>query len=321
MYTLRFPFLLGNNTSINDLESPLVRDFNELEIKLEFKKPYYILIINGFDTEDKAKSYLKNLKIGLHWASLNCNFGFESQNEFDNVYYPPDPKKAAENFKLQFGIDKGEQMDCVIGGNAPSVYPTKAVIGTITGGMSSFTIGKNPNSVLDSFIEGLSISISEDNFDPKLQIAIDIYNNHFFEQSNQSKFLSLVMALECISPHNAKHKIAQDLIDSWALTLSQKIELLDQDSEEHHSLESLKKEINFRREASLRSQIRALVNNTLTKSQNPLAIEYSKKAVKVYDIRSKLVHDGVVDLKILETSLADAREIVLLVLQSKLRNP
>ncbi len=319
MYTLRFPFLLTNNTAINNLESPITREFKGLTITLEFNKPYYLLIIKGFKSESAAKAYKNNLSIGLNWTTLNCNLGFEDESEFDEVYFPPDPFKTAEVWKTQFGLDKGQRIDCIINGNLPSVYPTKSVIGIMTGGNVSAIIGKNPDSILENLLEGLSISLSIENIDVKLKIAIDIYNGHFFEQSNQARFLSLIMALESIAPHNHKHQIAQKLIDSWIKDLNQKIAMLEKNSEEYHSLESLQKEINFRREASLRSQIRSLVLDTLNEDNNHLAAEYAKKAVKSYDIRSILVHDGIIDTKILEEALTDTKEIVLLVLKSRLK--
>jgi len=48
-------------------------------------------------------------------------------------------------------------------------------------------------------------------------------------------------------------------------------------------------------------------------------MDYSKRAVKLYDIRSTLIHDGNIDSKILEEALMDAREMVLLILKSKLK--
>ena len=83
MYTLRFPFLLTNNTSINNLEKTITREIEGLTITLELNKPYYVLIIKGFKSELEAKAYKKNLRIGLNWTALNCNFGFEDELDFD----------------------------------------------------------------------------------------------------------------------------------------------------------------------------------------------------------------------------------------------
>jgi len=320
MYTLRFPFLLTNNTSINNLEKTITREFEGLTITLEFNKPYYVLIIEGFKSELEAKAYKNNLRIGLNWTALNCNFGFEDELEFGKIQFPSDPYKAAEVWKTQFGLDKGERIDCIINGNMPSVYPSKSTISIMTGGTASIVIGKNPDSILDNLIEGLAISNSIDDIDIKLKIAIDIYNGHFFEQSSQAKFLSLIMALESIAPQHQKHKTVQSLIDAWITDLNQKLEIIEKDSEEHHSLDSLEKEINFRKEASLRSRIRSLVLETLNGNNSDLAADFAKKAVKLYDIRSKLIHEGVIDAKTLEKALTDANEIVLLILKKKIKN-
>lgn len=57
----------------------------------------------------------------------------------------------------------------------------------------------------------------------------------------------------------------------------------------------LERELLFRREASLRSQIRKLVVDALVIAGNPDPQEVGRRAVKVYDKRSTLVHQGVLN--------------------------
>lgn len=83
------------------------------------------------------------------------------------------------------------------------------------------------------------------------------------------------------------------------------------------SLESLKRELTFRQVDSIRKQIRSLVYSTLTEAGDTDSEDVAKKAIKVYDKRSKLVHDGYLPPDELGQLITDVREIVERVLRVK----
>jgi hypothetical protein len=127
------------------------------------------------------------------------------------------------------------------------------------------------------------------------------------------------MALETLTSSRPKHRAAQELLNQWQLQVGERKQQLPVASDEYEALESLERELLFRREASLRSQIRTLVHDTLEADGNPNANQLAGRAVKVYDSRSTLVHEGVLQTDELRTAEQDAREIVVMVLKSKLR--
>ncbi len=68
---------------------------------------------------------------------------------------------------------------------------------------------------------------------------------------------------------------------------------------------------------SLRSQIRNLVHRTLDTVGNPDAQTLAQQAVKLYDKRSKLVHEGTLPEQELRQSESDTKRIVEMVLKAK----
>lgn len=143
----------------------------------------------------------------------------------------------------------------------------------------------------------------------KLRTALEIYAAHITEQQVRVRFLLLVIAIESLATPTKKHNVAIDLLNHWKQELEGEIEKYEEVSEELESLESLKRELNFRSEDSLRSQIRKLFSN-LSGLTSEDSNELKKRSMHVYDKRSVLVHDGrlpdeeLVDLEI------EARELL-----------
>lgn len=88
-------------------------------------------------------------------------------------------------------------------------------------------------------------------------------------------------------------------------------------SEDALALAALKREICFRRDDSIRSQVRKLVLSTLDDESD--AADVAREALRLYDLRSILVHDGFVDARQLSEATDRARTLVHRVLLSRFR--
>jgi hypothetical protein len=75
------------------------------------------------------------------------------------------------------------------------------------------------------------------------------------------------------------------------------------------------RELFYRREDSIRSQIRGLAQRAIEPT-NPDAETFSRRAVAVYDTRSKLVHDGFLPAEELASAEAEAREVLEIILRA-----
>lgn len=151
----------------------------------------------------------------------------------------------------------------------------------------------------------------------KLRVALGLYAAHFSERAATSRFLTLVMALEALATSAPRPKLALTLIDRWKQQVDEIKSKLQPGSDDFTSLEALQREILFRREDSIRSQIRRLVFDVLSAQGNTDAPELSRRAVKVYDKRSTLVHGGLLAVHELHIAERDAKEILERVLKAE----
>ena len=125
------------------------------------------------------------------------------------------------------------------------------------------------------------------------------------------------MVLETLAEPQQRPKIAQDLFDTWEKQINESTKNLQPNTEEFEALESIKKELLHRRVSSLRSQIYNLVLMTLKQIDDPNAVAMAKRAKKIYDSRSTLVHNGFIPDNELQEALTDVKQIVQKVLKIK----
>jgi hypothetical protein len=81
------------------------------------------------------------------------------------------------------------------------------------------------------------------------------------------------------------------LLNKWQVELKREIENCPEGTEERFSFEALSRELTFRAEDSIRSQVRKLYSTLPGVSQEE-AIQLQRRALSVYDKRSMLVHNG-----------------------------
>lgn len=311
MYTVRVPFRLVEGKKLGRIEEAHEEELEGLRLRLEERAPYYELVILGLSSEDHARQFVSRSLAGLFWAMLRESLPFKAKEEPRDVYYPDDPKRAAQNV---FGTD-AESIEGVIDGQSPAFYPSALRIVVVTAGDLSVEVGMPAPRVLSSIREGVARVREDALHDGKLRIALELYRSHFFERSAEAKLITLVMALEALAPSTLKHPIALDLLAGWQEQLSDRQAGLARGSDEYIALEALERELLRRREASLRSQVRMLVRGALDGAGFTDGEARARRAVEVYDVRSTLVHEGRVDPTKLREALRDAQDLARDVLQ------
>ena len=142
----------------------------------------------------------------------------------------------------------------------------------------------------------------------KLQTALELYGSQSLERDSKVRFLLLVMAMECLATPVDKHPAALRLLASWHSELKREMEHFPESAPEFVALEALQRELFFRREDSLRSQVRRLMLRV--SEGHATKAEFPTRAVKVYDKRSVLVHEGHLPYEELVQLDQDARELV-----------
>lgn len=142
-----------------------------------------------------------------------------------------------------------------------------------------------------------------------LRIALELYAAHYSEQQVRVRFLLLVIAMEALAPSTDKHQVVLDLLGRWKQELKGAMSQFDPDSEEFKSFDALSRELNFRSEDSIRSQIRKLFAGVPCDTPDE-STALQRRALKVYDKRSALVHEGYLPTVELDDLENEARELL-----------
>jgi len=318
-YSLRFPFRLPSDRAIGCDTTP--RLLGHLVIRIDDKtKPYYAFVIDGFSSEDEANQFIPKLWTGLRWLLMTNGIAVSAQRTLQTVTYVDDPVEAANNPAKSFGGSNETPVDCLIDGSRPAILDPSKNVRTITGNDVTLLISTPEAAVVAAVSDGVVAARAtalED--DPKLSVALDLYSAFFSESSANARFLTLVMALEALTQEQQKEESALALLEKWKTEVSAAKVGIKPDSAQFASLEALDRELLFRKNDSIRSQFRRIVFDELRLSQDLDAAARAKRAVEIYDLRSRLVHDGHIDSEEMSQSITDIKAIVEDVMKGRFR--
>ena len=315
-YFLRFPFRLAPGQEFANLDQAYDAECIGLRLRLGSQSGFYFFSVGEFPDEEAGNGFIPRLWAGLMWALLHQGVSPVAELSPQKLKYTDDPIAAAENISRSLGI-KVAKLDGILDGSRPAVYDSSKVVKVMTGQNASLMHGFAPDITVAFVDEALSLPHPEAILsDTKLKVALDLYNAFFREASTNARFLTLNMVLEALAPSEHKHRSALDAIDRWIGEIKQLQEAASEESDEWEAYDSLIREVGFRRERSIRSSIRSLVRLTLSPS-DPEAEALAREAVRLYDVRSRLVHDGHVPGEDLGQAVTMIREIARRVLKAR----
>ena len=209
-------------------------------------------------------------------------------------------------------------IDTLIDGGRPAVYVTGKRIRTLTGWPPSLVMTTPVETVMKHFGEGVGIENSARILaDPKLLTAFDLFAAYFTEASGNARFLTLIMAVETLATGVQRTRLVLDLLEKWKQEADETLKTVTPGSDDAASLQAVSRELLFRREDSIRRQVRNVVLTTLTMNGDADAAEAAKKAVQLYDLRSTLVHEGSLTSQELSEGMTDAKNLVERVLRAR----
>jgi hypothetical protein len=317
-YTLLFPFTLIQGEELSNL---LVdRKIQNLTFTIEKPSHKYVLKVEGFISEKAACDYVNYLWSVFAWLLVNSESGmpFNANLEFGHAHYPIDPRKAAENLASTFGVsaEEGEIVDILADGNLPIVFRSDQKIQRLFGGELKCTKTRSFETFVSTLEQLSTTDISNVVNQPELKIALELFNAFFYEFSDNAKFIGLIMVLETLKPKAYKHKVVVELLNEWKKQATDEMNTFDNNTIEYEALIDLSNDLMFKNEASIRSRVKALVRETYKESDEKA--EKIRTVNKLYDLRSRLVHDGKLQSNELSSAIEQAKIIVVAVLKAKL---
>lgn len=159
-----------------------------------------------------------------------------------------------------------------------------------------FRVATEPRLTLDEAKIGdcvldLAHFTSDADYAAKHRVALELYAAHFTEQQVRVRFILLVIAMEALAESTEKHPVAVALLNSWEKDLKTELAKYDESSDEAYDLEALARELDFRSGDSINNKVRKLFRDLPGVSTEECA-ELQRRAVRVYNKRSTLVHRG-----------------------------
>lgn len=309
MHVLRFPFRVVANQAIEIPDAPDSIKLDGLEVVLSLEHGWYVLKVEGFGSEDEAAAFVQNVWTALMWTVLRASTPFEASTFVDRGV----PITDADAFRRSTGLSG--PADLLVDGNRPSVYPSETAVRKVTAGSVGCSLSIPYERFAPALHEGLQRATTV-NHDQKQSTALELYNAHFSEATSLARFVVLIICLEVLAQPETKHPHALELLAQWSQQLSE-LRSSSSDPDLVFALDSLERELIFRREDSLRSRIRRLAVASLSDVAESERESLAQRAVELYDLRSTLIHTGVIEGSELGKALTDARNLVSRLLQHR----
>lgn len=275
---------------------------------------YLVLKAAEFVTEDDANRFLPNLKVGLWNLALEYNIAFIPDFTLRQITRSADPEAAGRNLAKSFGFPALGPVHGLADEGGVTIYPIDQELKFISFGAGSGYVTTRLKDVIRVITEGIQTAnadlISQDK---RLATAIDLYLAHFYEQSQRARFLTLVMILEVMAPVTEKHVLVQEMISRWKIEIQERIKQ-QSDANALDALEALNRELEFRKETSIRRRVRQLILE-LALLDYEVRTELARRVISAYDLRGELVHSGTVD----DGQLREALDVILKTVKLLLR--
>lgn len=162
---------------------------------------------------------------------------------------------------------------------------------------------------------GIAHFLSSPTYAERYRVALEVYEAHFTEQQVRVRFILLVIGMEALAESAPKHQVAQNLLVRFQEEIATERSKYDPSSEEFFSLDALSRELDFRSKDSINNTIRKLFAS-LPGLSNEESLALQRQAVRVYNKRSKLVHEGYLPPEELPGLEAEARTLLEMLLKA-----
>jgi len=275
-----------------------------------------VLRVDGFENENEAMTFLGSLETGINWLLLNNDVPVDVNLAPQEISYFEDPIKASENIAETFGVSAELPIDGFIDGSQAAIFDSdKWLCASSFSGGKAHTITP-PERVLESILEGTQfINSNQLANDQKLVVALKLYGAYYTESSATARFLTLMIALEALALPVPRPQETNNLLDKWRDELNGMIDLYNDNEVVQDDLKALHGEVIRRRDSSIGTQISNLVKTSLIGEVD--CLQQARAAIRLYRVRSTLVHDGYVDPQRLDSSTSEAKSLVTRVLRAR----
>jgi hypothetical protein len=315
-YRLRVPIKTLGTEPILGLDSPAHVAVGDVTVAIKASPPFLIFDAGDFASQEDAQRFLPRLIGGIWALLLDFNIAFKAEFRFTPLVAAEDPEKAAANLRASWGLER-ERVYGVAGEGDVITYASGREPVYLGMGEARARASTGLGVALDAFAQGLASNAPTLVEDEAFRTAVDLFNAHFYETSHRARLLTLVMALEVLAPVTEKHPSAAELVARWKEDLAHRRQGAD-DPEVVAALEALDRELDFRKETSIRQRVRQLIRNAPLIVDREERGQLERRAVAIYDARGRLAHQGSLPANELAVLLDDATQILRRLLRARL---
>ncbi|WP_344935557.1 hypothetical protein [Sphaerisporangium flaviroseum] len=216
------------------------------------------IIVCNLPSEDAVRHAFLTLKRGMLIASINVPCGIRIE---DDLMILDDNSALPSRKEQPFACPQSRSLERIILKPGPIEYQMSFALPKL---MQGIQLGATSKAVA----QALS--------DQRIALACTLYIDSFFETSYEAQFITLIGVLEVLKERGPVSPDAMQLIDGWL----EEIRHL-----EVGEAQSFRGRLNFLKQISLGAGIRRTVTRYLGSDR-------AREVQELYNIRSKLVHEG-----------------------------
>lgn len=315
-FILRFPFRPQN--TITGIDDTLYYDVGPLKVRLRDVRRYVVLEVRGFESADIAENFVPVVWAALRWVLIERGLNATYEVSVQQPTLASDPDIAAENLANNLGLPNIGPVHGLGNEGWPTVYEENTTIRFLGLGEATATVMTPADLYLSPLRDALGWQTAGSLFnDSRFHLASDLFSAYYFEHSPSARLVTLGMVLEVLAKPEGRHAEVARLLDKWAVELEQRTAEIWDDEAAREALESLKRELGFRREdASIRSRIQATARQLGLFYGPEESVRLARNARDVYDARSILVHSGKLPEPQLSSAVHTGSETVRLLLRA-----
>lgn len=244
----------------------------------------YSLIIKPVENMEHARCLLNKIKLALMLIVLvNSNFAAIEIDE--NI-------KKAYMYEKPVLIENG----CLVHGkfntSETTLFPLGVVLGYDNSAFAKVKTIIKIDKLVDNIERACSLNHEKIYADEKLSLALEMYTKHS-QFSRKRQFLDLVTILEILKP---EYSVSDESLKA-ILTIKNEIKNIrkkfKKDSEEYNEFGRYFNDLKYWQTKSINKSLQKFVKEHENEFEEFEDID--AKVKKVYDIRSNIVHNGVID--------------------------
>lgn len=306
-YLLYLPIVLSPGRDLLNIN--FEKEISVGEYKLRFIKLAYFnaLTLGKFESESVARKYIGKLQAALMWVTLKHLIGINFPEIESEIKWLDEPKLIPEEGIIK-KITENTNWDATDGtyySDKLGILPDHKRLIRWDMGRVNIKAGLSVDNFIATVQEALSFSVPENVVeDRKLRLAINIFSSYFFEQSPEAKFIKLVTVLEALTPDSIVSDQSQEMLRVLKLTVKNAQNQYAKDSSEWKELNGILSRVGQLKRNSIGISLRNFVAAELFRDS---AIGDSNEIVyrlkDIYDRRSKLLHEGFMDIGLLKADL------------------